>query len=51
MEHTKGENYPAMGNEVDLMKYYHNDLDIKSRAVAADKDVIGLLWLTKLNFK
>ncbi len=51
MEETKGENYPPLGKEVDLMKYYHNDLDIKNRIVAAEKDALGLLWLTKLNLK
>lgn len=51
MEETKGEVYPPLGEEVDLMKYYHNDLGVKDRIVAADKDVLGLMWLTKLSLK
>ena len=51
MEETKGENYPSKGDEVDLMKYYHNDKNQKNRIVAGAKDVQGLLWLTKLELK
>ncbi|MCF6349919.1 MAG: hypothetical protein L3J23_02675 [Flavobacteriaceae bacterium] len=50
MEETKGENYPKTG-EVDLMKYYHNDLEIKERTIANRNDILGLLWLTKLELK
>ncbi|MFZ4861158.1 hypothetical protein ACL9RF_03150 [Sphingobacterium sp. Mn56C] len=41
--------YPLEG-EIDVMRYYQNDpviSDLK-RSVAAEKDVLGLLWLTKL---
>lgn len=51
MEETKGEKYPASGEEVDLMKYYHNDKNIKSRIVASSKDILGLIWLTKIEFE
>ncbi len=50
MEETKGENYPKNG-EVDLMKYYHNDLEIKKRTVANRNDVLSLIWLTKIELK
>ncbi|SDE59474.1 hypothetical protein [Riemerella columbipharyngis] len=43
MEETKGESYSKSGKEVDLMIYYHNDLDIKNRIVAATKDRINLV--------
>ncbi|MCO7185439.1 hypothetical protein NH341_08375 [Tenacibaculum sp. XPcli2-G] len=36
--------------EIDLMKYYDNYYD-KTRTVASVKDVLGLLWLTKLKLK
>ena len=49
MEETKGENYPKTG-EVDLMKYYHNDLGVKERIVDK-KDVLSLIWLTKIELK
>ncbi len=51
MEETKGEKYPKKGEEVDLMKYYHQNKDIKSRIVANAKDVLGLVWLSKVNLK
>ena len=51
MEETKGENYPPVGSEVDLMKYYHNEKDQKNRIVANAKDVQGLLWLAKLRLR
>ncbi len=44
-----GVNYPNSG-EIDLMKYYNNDpywYDFK-RIVASKTDVLGLLWLGKL---
>lgn len=49
---TDGENYPLSG-EIDIMKYYNNEPNPKdiSRLVAAEKDVLGLIWLTKLNIK
>ncbi|HBK71603.1 MAG TPA: hypothetical protein DDZ39_08120, partial [Flavobacteriaceae bacterium] len=48
-----GENYPHSSGEIDLMKYYNNspiwyDFD---RIVASQEDVLGLLWLTKLELK
>lgn len=51
---TDGENYPqSKSDEVDLMKYYNNEprQKDKSRTVAAEKDVLGLIWLTKLSNK
>ena len=56
MSYTFGEYYPSTG-EIDLMKYYHTRNpkgDIvaypdKTRTVASEKDVLGLLWLTKMN--
>ena len=51
MPETSGENYPTSG-EVDLMKYYNNDrIKDKLRTFAAEKDVLGLIWLTKLKVK
>ncbi len=52
MEHTKGEEYPKLG-EIDLMKYYNNDPIVYdySRIIANEKDVLGLIWLTKLKLK
>lgn len=49
-----GENYPVKG-EIDLMKYFNNtpyflNYDFE-RIVAEDKDVLGLIWLTKLKIK
>lgn len=46
--------YPRKG-EIDLMKYYNNtpyflDFDF-DRIVAAEEDVKGLLWLTKIKIK
>jgi len=53
MEETKGEKYPKNGEEIDLMKYYHGKkpADFYQRCVANEKDVIGLLWLAKLELK
>jgi len=49
-----GVNYPK-NNEIDLMLYYNNDpkaLDYDfDRIVATEKDILGLIWLTKLNIK
>ncbi|UTN02713.1 hypothetical protein L0669_15420 [Flavobacterium bizetiae] len=51
MPESSGENYPLKG-EVDLMKYYNNDrIKDKSRTIAAEKDVLGLIWLTKIKVK
>lgn len=41
--------YPSTG-EIDLMKYYQNYYDIP-RTIASETDVLGLLWLTKINVK
>ena len=50
---SHGENYPNNDEEIDLMKYYNNEPNPKdtSRLVASEKDVLGLVWLTKLNIK
>jgi hypothetical protein len=40
---------PTAG-EIDLMMYYDKYYDI-SRTVAAEKDVFGLVWCTKLEIK
>lgn len=56
MSYTFGEYYPSKG-EIDLMKYYHTRnpkgnivaYPDKTRTVASEKDVLGLLWLTKMN--
>jgi hypothetical protein len=51
MTETSGENYPISG-EVDLMKYYNNDtIKDKLRTIASEKDVLGLIWLTKIKIK
>ena len=50
MEETKGENTPKTG-EIDLMKYYNDYSNYKDRIIANEKDVISLLWLTKLELK
>ena len=55
MSYTFGEYYPSKG-EIDLMKYYHTRnpkgnivaYPDKTRTVASEKDVLGLLWLTKM---
>jgi len=53
MEHTSGENYPSSGKEINLMKYYHGRKphNFYDRCVASEKDILGLLWLTKLKLK
>ncbi|MCD9856801.1 hypothetical protein LUD75_18905 [Epilithonimonas sp. JDS] len=51
---TDGENYPnAKSDEIDLMKYYNKEpkQKDKNRTVAAEKDVLGLVWLTKFCIK
>ena len=47
-----GELYPVSG-EIDLMKYYNNDPHRYDydRIVAAENDVLGLIWLTKIEIK
>ncbi|WP_278553705.1 hypothetical protein [Elizabethkingia bruuniana] len=49
---SHGENYPQKG-EIDIMKYYNNEPNPKdySRLVAAEKDVLGLIWLAKIEIK
>ncbi|MDB0600868.1 hypothetical protein PL373_06880 [Tenacibaculum maritimum] len=49
----KGEKYPPSSQEIDLMKYFHGakPYDFYDRRVANEKDVIGLVWLTKLELK
>ncbi|ABQ06273.1 hypothetical protein [Flavobacterium johnsoniae] len=58
MPETSGEYYPKNG-EIDLMKYYNTTdkagkfvagADLK-RTIAAEKDVLGLIWLTKLKIQ
>ncbi len=50
MEETKGGNYPHSGEEIDLMKYFPETKpnNFYDKRVANKKDVLGLLWLTKL---
>jgi len=56
---TGGEYYPKGPREIDLMKYYNSkDKNGKfvsasdlNRTVASEKDVLGLVWLTKLKIK
>lgn len=45
-------NYPTSG-EIDIMPYYNNYIPISERKgmVAAEKDVLSLLWLTKIKIK
>ena len=59
MPETSGEYYPKSPNEIDLMKYY-NSKDEKgnfvagpdsSRLIASEKDVLGLIWLTKIEIQ
>ena len=55
LPNSKGEFYPKTG-EIDLMKYYHSK-DANGnfiagsnslRTVASEKDLFGLIWLTKI---
>ncbi|WP_165769829.1 hypothetical protein [Flavobacterium araucananum] len=51
MPEISGENYPVSG-EVDLMKYYNNDrIKDTLKTIASEKDVLGLIWLTKIKIK
>lgn len=45
-------NYPLTG-EIDLMPYYQNYIPIseRKRIIAAEKDVLSLIWLTKIKIK
>ncbi|OXG06459.1 DUF4280 domain-containing protein [Flavobacterium araucananum] len=52
MSETSGEYYPKKG-EIDLMKYYNNEPNPKdiTRLVASERDVLSLIWLTKIKIK
>ncbi|MFK7059799.1 hypothetical protein V3Q90_06640 [Flavobacterium oreochromis] len=58
MPETSGEYYPNTG-EIDLMKYYNYEFDkttgkrifvpkIEERSIATEKDIMILIWLTKI---
>lgn len=49
---SQSTNYPASG-EIDIMPYYNNHIPLadRSRMAAAEKDVLGLIWLTKIKIK
>lgn len=51
-ENENAINYPTSG-EIDIMPYYKNYIPINERKkmIASEKDVFGLIWLTKLNLK
>lgn len=49
-EEDKDATYIPETGEIDLMKYYKNYYDIP-RTIASETDVLGLLWLTKINVK
>jgi len=46
----KGTKYPTGGKEIDLMKYADDSYpyDYYKRVILSEKDLLGLLWLTKL---
>ena len=46
-EEDKDATYIPETGEIDLMKYYKNYYDIP-RTIASETDVLGLLWLTKI---
>ncbi len=60
MKEYFGEYYPREG-EIDLMKYYNYEMNVmdrritvnmkEERSIAAEKDVLGLIWLTKIKLK
>ncbi|PKH52570.1 hypothetical protein CXF68_18510 [Tenacibaculum sp. Bg11-29] len=47
---VKGTRYPTGGKEIDLMKYADDfrPYDYFKRRVLSEKDLLGLIWLTKL---
>ncbi len=47
---VKGTRYPTDGKEIDLMKYADDSYpyDYYKRVILSKKDLLGLLWLTKL---
>lgn len=49
-ENSNAKPYPKGNDEIDLMPYYTDWLDYKDRKriIAAEKDVLGLIWLTKI---
>lgn len=51
-ENSKATKYPESG-EIDLMPYYTNFVPYaeRKRMAAAEKDVLGLIWLTKIKIK
>ena len=53
-QHIKDDapNYPTQG-EIDIMPYYPSDppLSIYDRFVASERDILGLIWLAKINIK
>ncbi|MBE0393159.1 hypothetical protein [Flavobacterium sp. PL002] len=59
MPDSQGEYYPKAPHEIDLMKYYNStDKNGKfvsgsylQRTFAAENDVLGLIWLTKIKVK
>ncbi|WP_237276024.1 hypothetical protein [Tenacibaculum ovolyticum] len=51
---VKGTRYPTGGKEIDLMKYADEDTyppDYYKRIILSEKDLLGLIWLTKLKLK
>ncbi|MBL3657558.1 hypothetical protein [Fulvivirga sediminis] len=50
---VKGTKYPSHGEEIDLMKYADDYLpsDYFQRVVLSEKDLLGLVWLTKLELE
>ncbi|WP_407264565.1 hypothetical protein [Tenacibaculum maritimum] len=50
---VKGTKYPTDGKEIDLMKYAEESYpyDYYKRIILSEKDLLGLLWLTKLELK
>ncbi|CAA0206709.1 hypothetical protein [Tenacibaculum maritimum] len=58
MENSKAIEYPKTG-EIDIMPYYNDNIygneyyqhNYHKRRVASQKDVLSLLWLTKLELR
>ncbi|WP_237276027.1 hypothetical protein [Tenacibaculum ovolyticum] len=51
---VKGTRYPTGGKEIDLMKYADEDTyppNYYRRVILSEKDVLGLIWLTKISLK